>query len=273
MRGVSVGGVYTRSRCPSSASCSTPGSRRGRWRHRHDPAVARPRRSRRRPARAARHPRAARQDAAAARRDAGARSSRISTGARGAVEAAALAARDRGDRHVARRRASSCAATCSCARCGRSIRCRRSAYLLVRRVAKLRPEFRGLTGPRNRRTAARRRGRDSTTRTASSSRTRPTRWSGGSTTRPSCYTARVLIIECTFLDERKSLEAARAGCHIHLDETDRARGRVRERARRADARLAAVPARRGRGDPRRARAAAAARAHHPVRAGGRNWPG
>ena len=29
---------------------------------------------------------------------------------------------------------------------------------------------------------------------------------------------RVLIIECTFLDERKSLEAARAGCHIHLDE-------------------------------------------------------
>jgi ribonuclease Z len=28
----------------------------------------------------------------------------------------------------------------------------------------------------------------------------------------------VLIIECTFLDHRKTLEAARAGCHIHLDE-------------------------------------------------------
>ena len=28
----------------------------------------------------------------------------------------------------------------------------------------------------------------------------------------------MLIIECTFLDERKTLEAARAGCHIHLDE-------------------------------------------------------
>lgn len=25
-------------------------------------------------------------------------------------------------------------------------------------------------------------------------------------------------MECTFLDERKSIEAARAGCHIHLDE-------------------------------------------------------
>jgi ribonuclease Z len=25
-------------------------------------------------------------------------------------------------------------------------------------------------------------------------------------------------MECTFLDERKSVEAARAGCHIHLDE-------------------------------------------------------
>ena len=30
--------------------------------------------------------------------------------------------------------------------------------------------------------------------------------------------ARVLVMECTFLDSRKTLEAARAGCHIHLDE-------------------------------------------------------
>ncbi|MCA9544170.1 MAG: MBL fold metallo-hydrolase, partial [Myxococcales bacterium] len=27
-----------------------------------------------------------------------------------------------------------------------------------------------------------------------------------------------LVLECTFLDERKSIHAARAGCHIHLDE-------------------------------------------------------
>jgi ribonuclease Z len=35
---------------------------------------------------------------------------------------------------------------------------------------------------------------------------------------PDLLRARVLIVECTFLDQRKSLEAARAGCHIHLDE-------------------------------------------------------
>lgn len=35
---------------------------------------------------------------------------------------------------------------------------------------------------------------------------------------PELYRARVLVVECTFLDERKSLAAARAGCHIHLDE-------------------------------------------------------
>jgi len=30
--------------------------------------------------------------------------------------------------------------------------------------------------------------------------------------------SRVLILECTFYDERKSLADSRAGCHIHLDE-------------------------------------------------------
>jgi ribonuclease Z len=35
---------------------------------------------------------------------------------------------------------------------------------------------------------------------------------------PSLGQSRVLIVECSFLDERKSLEASRAGCHIHLDE-------------------------------------------------------
>jgi ribonuclease Z len=35
---------------------------------------------------------------------------------------------------------------------------------------------------------------------------------------PSILRSKVLILECTFLDERKSLRDARAGCHIHLDE-------------------------------------------------------
>jgi ribonuclease Z len=35
---------------------------------------------------------------------------------------------------------------------------------------------------------------------------------------PSILQSKVLILECTFLDERKSLRDARAGCHIHLDE-------------------------------------------------------
>lgn len=35
---------------------------------------------------------------------------------------------------------------------------------------------------------------------------------------PSILKSKVLVLECTFLDERKSLRDARAGCHIHLDE-------------------------------------------------------
>lgn len=35
---------------------------------------------------------------------------------------------------------------------------------------------------------------------------------------PGLYESKVLILECTFLDERKTLADARAGCHIHLDE-------------------------------------------------------
>ncbi|MCA9643579.1 MAG: MBL fold metallo-hydrolase, partial [Myxococcales bacterium] len=37
-------------------------------------------------------------------------------------------------------------------------------------------------------------------------------------THPSLLETRVLIMECSFLDERKELSASRAGCHIHLDE-------------------------------------------------------
>jgi len=35
---------------------------------------------------------------------------------------------------------------------------------------------------------------------------------------PALYDSKVLILECTFLDERKNRKDSRAGCHIHLDE-------------------------------------------------------
>jgi len=35
---------------------------------------------------------------------------------------------------------------------------------------------------------------------------------------PELYQSRVLVLECTFLDERKPLKLSRAGCHVHLDE-------------------------------------------------------
>jgi ribonuclease Z len=37
-------------------------------------------------------------------------------------------------------------------------------------------------------------------------------------TNPSMLKSRVLLLECTFFDERKALKDSRAGCHIHLDE-------------------------------------------------------
>ena len=90
-------------------------------------------------------------------------------------------------------------------------------YVFARRIAKLRAEFRGLPGEE---IAARRRAGEAmlehedrlelayATDTLVSALDRA----------PELLRARVLVLECTFLDERKSLEAARAGCHIHLDE-------------------------------------------------------
>jgi ribonuclease Z len=37
-------------------------------------------------------------------------------------------------------------------------------------------------------------------------------------TTPSLCETRVLVLECSFLDERKDLISSREGCHIHLDE-------------------------------------------------------
>jgi ribonuclease Z len=91
------------------------------------------------------------------------------------------------------------------------------AYVLVRRVAKLKPELHGLLGHE---IAARKRAGETVTiledriELAYATDTLVSVLDHA----PDLLRARVLIIECTFLDDRKTLEAARAGCHIHLDE-------------------------------------------------------
>ena len=90
---------------------------------------------------------------------------------------------------------------------------------------------------------------------------------------PELFDARVLVMECTFLDERKSLEGARAGCHIHLDELIERADEFANEHDRDDALLAALPPRRGREDPRRARAAGAAQRIIPFVPDAVNWPG
>ena len=90
-------------------------------------------------------------------------------------------------------------------------------YLIVRQVAKLRPELQGLGGPE---IAAKKRAGETITDLEERSEL------GYATDTlvsvfdhsPELLRCRVLIVECTFLDDRKSLDAARAGCHIHLDE-------------------------------------------------------
>jgi ribonuclease Z len=90
-------------------------------------------------------------------------------------------------------------------------------YVFFRRVKKLRPEHAGLPGPE---IAARRRAGDDlfdevehlelgyATDTLVQVLDRE----------PDLARCKVLLLECTFLDERKSIDAARAGCHVHLDE-------------------------------------------------------
>ena len=90
-------------------------------------------------------------------------------------------------------------------------------YLVTRRISKLRPEYQHLTGPEI--GARRRAGEDILDH--------ENRLELGYATdtlinaldhAPELFAARTLIMECTFLDDRKSLEGARAGCHVHLDE-------------------------------------------------------
>lgn len=90
-------------------------------------------------------------------------------------------------------------------------------YLVVRRIAKLKPELHGLDGPE---IARRRRAGEDVVNIEE----RPQLAYVTDTLvnvfdhHPDLLRAPVLISECTFLDDRKSLEATRAGCHIHLDE-------------------------------------------------------
>jgi ribonuclease Z len=90
-------------------------------------------------------------------------------------------------------------------------------YLVVRRIAKLLPALQGLTGPQ---IAALRRGGE----TVAEHEDRLELAYATDTLisavdhAPELLAAGTLIMECTFLDQRKSVEAARAGCHIHLDE-------------------------------------------------------
>ena len=93
-------------------------------------------------------------------------------------------------------------------------------YQLFRRVKKLRPEFIGLTGAEimRLRSAA-----DSAIELFDEIERLEVAYATDTLVRvldrePSLYQSKLLILECTFLDQRKSLAAARAGCHIHLDE-------------------------------------------------------
>ena len=90
-------------------------------------------------------------------------------------------------------------------------------YLFLRRVPKLRAEFAHLPG---REIGARRRAGEDLFESlehlelAYATDTLPSVLDHT----PELLQARVLILECTFLDDRKTVQAARAGCHIHLDE-------------------------------------------------------
>lgn len=90
-------------------------------------------------------------------------------------------------------------------------------YSLVRQIKKLREEFLGLPGHE---IATRKRAGEDLFRVEER-----TEISYCTDTliqvldnNPELYESKVLVLECTFLDERKTLEATRAGCHIHLDE-------------------------------------------------------
>jgi ribonuclease Z len=90
-------------------------------------------------------------------------------------------------------------------------------YLLVRKVTKLLPGLRGLSGPEI--AERRQRGEPVTSAVDRLELAYATDTLVSVLDRePAILESRVLVLECTFLDGRKSLADARAGCHIHLDE-------------------------------------------------------
>lgn len=90
-------------------------------------------------------------------------------------------------------------------------------YVIIRRVSKLKPELAGLSGGE---IAARRRAGEEVTdhddrlELAYATDTLVSALDHA----PELLKSRVLIVECTYLDERKTVADARGGCHIHLDE-------------------------------------------------------
>jgi ribonuclease Z len=90
-------------------------------------------------------------------------------------------------------------------------------YLLVRRVSKLLPHLVGLPGPE---IAARRAAGEPVAHPVERGELAYATDTPAVVLdrEPALYDCRVLVLECTFLDQRKSLADAHAGCHIHLDE-------------------------------------------------------
>lgn len=90
-------------------------------------------------------------------------------------------------------------------------------YLFINRVKKLLPQYAALPGDeigRLRRTGAEIFREEPRFELAYATDTLPTVLDR----EPALFDTRVLILECTFLDQKKSVADARAGCHIHLDE-------------------------------------------------------
>lgn len=90
-------------------------------------------------------------------------------------------------------------------------------YLIVRKVQKLRPELAHLPGPE---IARRRRAGEDVTVTAERAELAYVTDTlvQAIDHAPELAAAEVTILESTFLDGRKAIEDARAGCHVHLDE-------------------------------------------------------
>jgi ribonuclease Z len=102
-------------------------------------------------------------------------------------------------------------------------------YQILRRVEKLRPEHRHLRGHEIR--DRRRAGQDLfETRENLEFAYATDTLARVLSTEPSLFESKVLVLECTFLDQKKSLEASRAGCHIHLDELLEVADRFRNQA-------------------------------------------